>query len=55
MQELIASGRIVDLILGLVVLEAIALFAWHRATGRGIAPRALVFNLLAGASDTSCT
>jgi hypothetical protein len=48
MAELFASGRIVDLILGLVVLEALALIAWRRRTGRGIAPVDLLTNLLAG-------
>jgi hypothetical protein len=40
---------LVDLILVLVAAEALALFAYHRCTGRGIAPRGLIANLLAGA------
>lgn len=49
MADLVASGRIVDLILALVVLEAIGLVVWRRLTGRGIEPVGLVANLAAGA------
>lgn len=49
MAELLASGRLVDLILALVVLEAIVLVLWHRRTGRGLVPRDLLPNLAAGA------
>jgi hypothetical protein len=38
----------VDVILGLVVLEAVALAAWHRATGTGFAPRAILGTLASG-------
>jgi hypothetical protein len=47
-ETLIASGRIVDLIVGLMVLEGIALSAYWLARGRGIAPLDLIVNLLAG-------
>jgi hypothetical protein len=47
-EQLIASGRIVDLIVGLMLLEAIVLVGYHAAKGRGIAPVDLVVNLLAG-------
>jgi hypothetical protein len=46
---LFASGRVVDLILGLTLLEGLALALLHRRTGRGVAPADLVPNLLAGA------
>lgn len=49
MEALFANGRIVDLILGLTVLEAVALVAYHRRTGRGVSPADLLGNLLAGA------
>ncbi|UHD18157.1 hypothetical protein [Thiocapsa bogorovii] len=49
MAELFASGRLIDLILGLVLVEAIALGVLHRLTGKGVAPRDLVGLLLAGA------
>ena len=48
MTELFLSGRMVDLVLGLVALEAIALSIYHHRTGRGIATRDLAGNLLAG-------
>lgn len=38
----------VDAILVLVPLEAMALYAWHRLRGGGIAPGALLANLAAG-------
>ena len=46
--DVFASGRVVDMILGLTVLEAGALGMHHRRTGRGIAPADLAGNLLAG-------
>ncbi len=49
MGELFASGRIVDLVLGLMLLEALVLVAYRRRTGRGIAAGNLVASLLAGA------
>ena len=48
MSQLFVGGRIVDLILGLMVVEALALIVYHRWTGRGIAPPDLLGNLLAG-------
>lgn len=48
MRDLFASGRVVDIILTLVVVEAVALAGWRRLTGRGVALRALTANLLAG-------
>lgn len=48
MNELFASGRIVDLILAFMALEAVVLVVYHRRTGRGVAPSDLVPNLLAG-------
>jgi predicted membrane-bound mannosyltransferase len=49
MRGLFASGVAVDVILGLVVLEAVTLTALHRITRRGIAPADILPNLLAGA------
>lgn len=48
-EELIASGRIVDLILGLVVVQFVVLVAYRRTTGRGPAAADIAFSLLAGA------
>jgi hypothetical protein len=47
--ELFASGRIVELILAFIVLEAAALLAWRARTGRGLAWIDVAANLLAGA------
>lgn len=44
------SGRIVDLILALVAIEALALLAWRRWTGRGPSTAPLLANLLSGAA-----
>lgn len=49
MAALFADGRIVDLILALVVAEALALAVYHRVTGRGIPILDLLANLAAGA------
>ena len=49
MSALFASGRVVDLILLLVLAEAVGLVLLHRQTGRGPAPGALLPNLMAGA------
>ena len=38
----------IDAILVLVVLETVGLILWHRTTGRGPAPRAVVAMLAAG-------
>ncbi|MEA1830699.1 hypothetical protein U8607_01260 [Methylobacterium durans] len=49
MADFILSGRIVDLILALVALEALALLAYRARTGRGPAPLPLLCNLGSGA------
>ena len=48
LHSLFASGRFVDVILTFMVIEGAVLIAYQRATGRGIAPLALIANLLAG-------
>lgn len=50
MQSLFADGRIVDAILALMVLEALALAVYRRRTGRGVPLRPLLVNLGAGAA-----
>jgi hypothetical protein len=47
---LFASGRIVDLILAITVLEGVMLVALYRRTGRGVAPADLLTNLASGLS-----
>jgi hypothetical protein len=49
MEAWVRSGHVADIILACLVLEAIALLAWHRMTGRGLAPRAVAALLLPGA------
>ena len=46
--ELFANGHIVDLILGLIVVEAAVVAVYHRKTGRGVGTADLVSNLLSG-------
>ena len=49
MAELFASGRLVDLILAIVAIEAAFLVFYWRSTGRGVSPGDLLPNLCAGA------
>ena len=49
MMDLFASGRIADLILGLMALEVVALAIILTATGRGAVVTDLLPNLAAGA------
>jgi hypothetical protein len=49
MRELFASGRIAELILGFMLLEAVVLGLYHHRSGRGIRPLDLALNLAAGA------
>ena len=47
-EGLFTGGRFVDLVIGFTLLEALALWAWHRRNGRGVAPREWGLNLLSG-------
>lgn len=49
MAALFASGRVIDLILVLVVLEALALIGWRRVRGHGLATADVILMLLPGA------
>jgi hypothetical protein len=49
MAELFASGRLVDLILSIVAIEAVCLVIYWRSTARGVSPGDLLPNLFAGA------
>jgi hypothetical protein len=49
MESLVRSGHVADVILACLVIEALALLAWQRATGRGLPPRAVAALLLPGA------
>jgi F0F1-type ATP synthase assembly protein I len=48
MAELFASGHIIDLILGLVVVEVVALTLWRRRFGAGPDMGGLAVNLASG-------
>jgi hypothetical protein len=50
MTELIVSGQLIDLILVLMLAEAVLLYVHRRRTGRGLAARDIAVNLVAGAS-----
>jgi hypothetical protein len=43
-----ASGLVVDIAIGFTVLELGGLLAWHRLTGRGLAPADYALNMLSG-------
>lgn len=49
MEALVRSGHVADVILVCLVIEALALLAWRRATGRGPAPGDVLAILLPGA------
>jgi len=49
MTALFSSGRVVDVILAIMAIEAVVLLKYRIATGRGISPAGLVTNLIAGA------
>lgn len=49
MDALFEGGRVIDLILGLMALEALVLAALYYLRGKGIPPARLLPNLLAGA------
>lgn len=49
MEVLFDGGRVIDLILGLMMVEAISLAVLYYRTGRGIVPVRLWPNLCAGA------
>jgi hypothetical protein len=48
MAEFFASGRVAELILLTLALEAVAIWWWHRRTRRGLALREVLPFLLAG-------
>lgn len=50
LDDLIASGRIVDVMGAFVALEVIALLAWRARTGGGIPAASLLANIGAGGS-----
>jgi hypothetical protein len=49
LSAIFGSSTVADLLLGFMAVEAVALFAYHRRTGRGLAPVDLACSLAAGA------
>lgn len=49
-EDLVTSGRIVDVMIALVVLEVLALTLYRRRTGAGVAELSLAANAAAGIS-----
>lgn len=49
MTEFFTSGRVVDLVLAFVLMEAALLYVLYRWTGRGLAPAVLLSLLIPGA------
>lgn len=50
LEDLITSGRIVDIMIAFVIIEVVVLLAYERVSGRGVAPYALLVNVGAGGS-----
>jgi hypothetical protein len=49
MADFFLGGRVIDAIIGLAALEALAVCGWRAATGRGPEPLTHAVNVLAGA------
>lgn len=50
LEDLITSGRIVDIMIAFVIVEIVFLLIYERRTGRGVAPYSLLVNVGAGGS-----
>jgi hypothetical protein len=48
LEPLFQSGRIADIVIAVMLVEAVLLAAYHRKTGLGIEPKQLLTNLAAG-------
>lgn len=48
MNESFGIASIVDLVIAVTLLECAALALYHRATGRGVAPRDFLMNMVSG-------
>ena len=46
--ELLAGPRLIELIIAITVFEGVALTAYHRLSGKGVAPKEFAANLLSG-------
>ena len=43
-----SSGRAVDAVIAITIVEGFALAAYHRMTGNGVAPQEYLLNMIAG-------
>ena len=50
LSELILSGRIIDIVLGVLILELLFISILYRTKGKGIPPYPLIVNIGAGGS-----
>ena len=48
MIEHLEVASLIDGVIAFTLLEGAALFAWHRASGRGVAPREFLMNMVSG-------
>jgi hypothetical protein len=48
MTDWLSSGRLIDIVIVITLLEGAFLLALHRKTGRGVAPRDFVLNMASG-------
>lgn len=48
LQTLIESGRIVDVVIGVLLIEIVVLIAWRLRTGRGLTAPLILANAAAG-------
>jgi hypothetical protein len=48
MNEAFDTASVVDLVIAFTLFEGIALALYHRATGRGVAPREFAINMFSG-------
>ncbi|MBC7716352.1 MAG: hypothetical protein H7143_05405 [Pseudorhodobacter sp.] len=46
--NLLSGSGLIDLIIAITVLEGVALTAYHRVTGKGVAPKEFTANLVSG-------
>jgi hypothetical protein len=48
MSEIFSSGRLIDIVILITLLEGAFLLTLHRKTGRGVAPQDFVLNMASG-------
>jgi hypothetical protein len=48
LNDLLPGPRLIEVIIAITALEAVALTLYHRLTGKGVAPKEFAANLLSG-------